>query len=163
MKRLESAFVILYLLLFPYLSLGQQLQQVVSSGGSSGTNANVMLDWTIGEPVIETLTNTSAILTQGFHQSKLIVTKVEPVLKPEVNLTVYPNPVLWDLKIEFTSFEIKNWEYQLSDATGKLLKKKKLENQLEYIDMIIYPSGVYFLKVFEKEKSLSQTFKILKN
>jgi hypothetical protein len=163
MKKPISFYLILFLLLFRFLSFGQQIQQVVSSGGSSGTNANVMLDWTIGEMTIETFTGTSTILTQGFHQSKLIVTRIEPFLKQEINLIVYPNPVKWELILEFTTPEIKNWEYMLSDVSGKLMGKKKIETQLENIDVSFYPPGIYFLKVFEKEKSPSQTFKILKN
>ncbi len=47
-------------------------QSVISTAGKSATGTNVQLSWTIGEPVIKTLTGSGVILTQGFQQSWLI-------------------------------------------------------------------------------------------
>jgi hypothetical protein len=62
------------LFLIPFIACffqlpGQTLTpEVISSSGGYFDNTNASLSWTLGEPVIETLTETNAILTQGFHQ-----------------------------------------------------------------------------------------------
>jgi hypothetical protein len=50
-----------------------QAQQVVATAGYSGTIPGYTVDWTIGEPVIETFTGANNILTQGFHQTLLMM------------------------------------------------------------------------------------------
>jgi hypothetical protein len=56
------------LLLFCIPFLHANAQEVVSSSGSSYTTANLKLDFTIGEVVIFTGSNSSTIVNQGFHQ-----------------------------------------------------------------------------------------------
>jgi len=43
-------------------------QQVIASSGGYFEGENVSLNWTVGEPVIETFTGGNLILTQGFQQ-----------------------------------------------------------------------------------------------
>lgn len=43
-------------------------QQVIASSGGYYVGENLTLSWTVGEPVIETFSGTSVILTQGFQQ-----------------------------------------------------------------------------------------------
>tara|TARA_B110000003_G_scaffold19467_1_gene19024 strand:+ start:284 stop:460 length:177 start_codon:yes stop_codon:yes gene_type:complete len=48
------------------------------------------MDYTLGEIVIETYTNSNTILTQGFHQGILKVnTSVENI---DIKTKIYPNP-----------------------------------------------------------------------
>jgi membrane-bound inhibitor of C-type lysozyme len=49
-------------------------QQVVASSGNSATAGGYTVAWTLGEPVIETLSGSNNILTQGMHQTNLVVT-----------------------------------------------------------------------------------------
>jgi hypothetical protein len=72
-------------LYFLSLLIGMSLQaqsierQVIGSSGTSFSNASVQLDFTVGELVVSTLTDGSTILTQGFHQTNLLVAiKVAP-------------------------------------------------------------------------------------
>ncbi len=99
MKKLTILLNIFALLLYSGICTSQQ---VISAAGGSGSGSNVQLSWTVGEPVIETFTGSSAILTQGFHQSKLLVTALDPMLFPGLTLTVFPNPVSSSLQLEVT-------------------------------------------------------------
>lgn len=45
--------------------------QVGAPSGSSGNGGGVQLAWTVGQPVIATLTGSAGMLTQGFHQTYL--------------------------------------------------------------------------------------------
>ena len=43
--------------------------QVTAASGGAGSSASVTLQWTLGEPVIQTALGSSAQLTCGFHQT----------------------------------------------------------------------------------------------
>ena len=105
MKHGVYFLVLLFFSLFSSVINGQQ---VISSAGASATGAGVQLSWTVGEPVIETFTGASAILTQGFHQSKLTVTAIDPRIYPELELTVYPNPVSSSLRLQIEGDRLQN-------------------------------------------------------
>ena len=153
---------LLVLLFFCLLSPAANGQQVISSAGASATGVGVQLSWTLGEPVIETFTGTSAILTQGFHQSKLTVTAIDPKLYPELELSVYPNPVSSSLRLQITGERPGKLTYSLYNAEGKALVQKSVESFPETINMELFTSGSYFLKVFRDINMPVKTFKIIK-
>ena len=158
-SKLKFVVVILSLMLVSTL----QAQQVISSAGTTFTGTGVQLSWTIGEPVIETFTAGSTTLTQGFHQSKLTVTAIEPLSLTGIDLSVYPNPVSAELKLSVSGNLNGNLDYRLFDMTGKMIITKKIDHQPELINMMNYQSGTYLLKVFRNENESLQTFKIVKN
>ena len=51
-------------------------QQIISNTGVSLQTSSVSIAFTIGEPVIETFSATGGTITQGFHQTRLIVTAI---------------------------------------------------------------------------------------
>ena len=71
--------LLLILIALPMIGFGQvATPSVVSSSGDSYNNGGVMMDYTLGEIVVETFSNSANILTQGFHQGDLMVsTSVE--------------------------------------------------------------------------------------
>jgi hypothetical protein len=158
MKRLFYLIGIAGLLL---LTQGLYSQQVISAGGASATSTTAQLSWTIGEPVIETYTGTGIVLTQGFHQSRLVVTAAGQISLPGILLSVYPNPVTDDLLLNITGDRVDNFGYSLYDFSGKILLSAKPAKQPEVIGMGNFPAGIYLLKVTGKNES-SQTFKIVK-
>ena len=75
MKKLPLLFLGLIL---NCLTFGQSISpEVIASSGDHFTGTDAQLSWTIGELVIDTYTNGSTQLTQGFHQTNLIITNVE--------------------------------------------------------------------------------------
>ena len=66
--------LLLILLCLPLISFGQITSpSVISSSGNSYNNGGVNMDYTLGEIVVETQTNSTTILTQGFHQGVIKV------------------------------------------------------------------------------------------
>lgn len=145
------------------LTLTLKGQQVISSAGGSATGAGVQLSWTIGEPVIETFTGSSSVLTQGFHQSRLTITAVDPVVYPGLELSVFPNPVISSLRLQIKGDLVQKLSYQLYNMEGKSILLKKVEASPVMIDMELYTSGTYLLKVFTDENLPVKTFKIIKD
>jgi hypothetical protein len=138
-------------------------QQVISSAGASATGTNVQLSWNIGEPVIETFTGTSAILTQGLLQSKLEVTAVDPLDYPGLTLMVYPNPVFSSLRLDLQGELPKNLYLRLFDLNGKQILIRQIETLPELINMENFAQGTYLLKVSGNLDEPLKTFKIIKN
>jgi len=155
------ASILLYLLCCGAVT-SVSAQQVISSGGASAVGTGVQLSWTIGETVIETFTGSSAILTQGFHQTRLTITAVDPTLFPGLEVSVYPNPVSTQLRVKISGERIQNLSYQLFNAEGKAILNKLVDNPEALINMEIYTSGIYLLKFFREDDPL-KTFKIIKD
>jgi hypothetical protein len=154
--------VYFFILIFSFALGSLQAQQVISSAGASATGVGVQLSWTVGEPVIETFTGTSAILTQGFHQSKLTVTAIDPKLFPELDLSIYPNPVSTSLRLEISGDRLQNLTYRLYNIEGKTILTKVIETSPELIKMDLFTSGTYLLKVFRDDNTPLKTFKVIK-
>jgi len=157
MKRILFVFIL-------HLMITQiRAQQVISAAGATASGTGVQLSWTIGEPVIETFTGATAILTQGFHQSRLFATAIDPIENPGLKLTVYPNPVSGILKLEITDHRLEGIRYSLFTMDGKSILDRKVEKQPELISMENYTPGTYLLKIFVSGNHPVQTFKIVKN
>jgi len=138
-------------------------QEVISAAGMSAENGGYQLSWTVGEPVVKTVTNGTSTLTQGFQQSKLTVTAIDQLTIGELALKVYPNPFNDEISIE----TVKNDQslginLVLYDVTGKQLLQSKIGNQVEKITLEQYPSGNYLLRFFSEKMIPLQTFKVVK-
>lgn len=138
-------------------------QQVVSAAGGSGTGQGIQVSWTLGETVIETFTGNQNILTQGFHQTRLVVTSVDPLEYPGLSLSAYPNPVSSILRLECSGTEIWKATFRLVQSDGKLILFQKTGTLPGMIDMGSYAPGFYYLKVSRENGELVKSFKIVKN
>lgn len=153
---------ILYLVfLFLQLAYAISAQQVISSAGETKQITGYEISWTLGEPMIETFTSGSAILTQGFHQSKLIVTAINEPGVLLTDLQVYPNPTSDFVTIRFDS-ETAEKQYSLLDMTGKRIYIHQFTEMETKVDMSSLSSGTYLLQVGTKKTNLIQSFKIIK-
>jgi hypothetical protein len=138
---------LLLFLMIMFCGIVMSAQEVVASSGSSGTITGYKVDWTIGEPVIETFTGSANILTQGMHQTKLLVTGVQELTTSGLKVRVYPNPVSDMLMIEVVQTGNDLFRYELFDVTGRKLVLKNMNSNIEEIDMSSYVSGIYLLYV----------------
>jgi len=138
-------------------------QQVVASAGQSATITGYQIDWTLGEPVIATLTGTNHILTQGMHQSRLKVTPIQEIAEGLQHITVYPNPVDLILNIGISNPGTTKFMYRLTDSSGKKLIQRKIHTDTEQVDMRRFTSGIYILQVMTQQNQGVQTYKIIKD
>lgn len=134
-------------------------QQVISSAGESVSAAGYDMSWTLGEPVIATLTGTENILTQGFHQTKLIVTPIFTVSN-NFQVKAYPNPATQRVFIEINP-DKKTCIFELYDLNGKLLKNQLLLSKINEVNVETLSNGTYILKIFNN-KDLVKTFRLVK-
>lgn len=154
----EFVFTLLMVTSFTFANA----QEVISASGQTNKAGNIELSWTLGETVIETHTVGEYILTQGFHQTKLIVTAIDNVSVPNLTVKVYPNPTTDFLVVQIS--ETANQPVlALFDASGKLLRQSFVDRSETRIDMRNYSAGSYFLKLNKQNGQPIQQFKIVKS
>ena len=152
----------LLILLIALCANSLQAQEVVTTAGSYGETTSGSLSWTIGEPVIETITDGTNTLTQGFQQSKLTVTTINDLKVPGIELSVYPNPTNSFLSIEVKTDKQRDLLLSLFDLNGRLILQKKMAGNKQTIKMQNYKPGTYILKVTEANKEI-RTYQIVKH
>lgn len=152
------------LILFSMLMFGfytNHAQEVVATAGETKKAGNIELSWTLGEPVIATLSEGSNQLTQGFHQTKLVVTALNELNMAELELKVYPNPTSDFVIVHLNTTEIRS-RFTLFDIAGKILSQNRITETDTQLNMLNYASGTYVLKVFNDKEQPIQSFKIVK-
>ena len=135
-------------------------QEIVSTAGTVYETNGVQLSWTLGETVIKTAESGSLVLTQGFHQSKLVITALDDITIADFEVKVYPNPTSDFVVVHFDENNL-NAHIQLFDLAGKKLKES-VANTDTQMNMTEYPGGTYLLKLFDDNFHPVQTFKIIK-
>jgi len=134
-------------------------QEVVSASGSYFENTNGSLSWTIGEIMIETYSESSNIITQGFQQSRLTITSVFKLPFSNIEISIAPNPTTNFVKIKISDTE--NMCFQLFDYNGKLIKQENFITEETKISFSSFAYAAYFLKII-KNNTIIRTFQIIK-
>jgi hypothetical protein len=137
--------LLLLLLCLPFIGFGQVTSpSVVSISGDSYSNGSVIMDYTLGEIVIETHANSSTVLTQGFHQGDLNVNT--GVVNIDIKTKVYPNPTTNFLIVELE--KNVNADILVYDINGKIVIKGRLNNeQQKQLDFGFLKQGNYLLHI----------------
>lgn len=154
---------LIYILLLTTFGANAQSisNQVISSYGLSASNAAAQTDVTIGETVTATVSDGNNTLTQGFHQTNLIVTTISENENTN-NYQFYPNPVANQLNFVYSNPTQEIIDLQLFDIVGKLLWSKQIGSTNEQIDFTDKPKGTYFIKLTTEKKEEIKTVKIIK-
>jgi len=143
------------------LSNNLYAQQVVSSAGGNGQNSSGTISYTLGELVITSQSDGNNSLTQGFHQTWIIITAINDQPTPGFSLLAYPNPTYDFVTVKFNERETGDLECTLFNQLGQLLlKEKQIKNEIK-ISFEKYNPGIYFIKIMSEGKEI-QTYKIIK-
>lgn len=137
----------------------------MSSGGEQFSNAEGSFTFTIGEPVIETISNTSNTLTQGFQQNYEAILSTSSI--PQLNgISVYPNPFIDMITVNFSDAVLDNMSITLQELNGKIIMESKFPKTYanNTFDLILsdLSDGVYFLTITISVES-SATYRVVKN
>ncbi|MDC0257770.1 T9SS type A sorting domain-containing protein [Crocinitomicaceae bacterium] len=141
-----------------FASLAVTAQEVVSTQGDSYSNASGSVDFTIGEVVINTGTDGTNDITQGFHQTNWNFVGLEDHA-PSYEATIFPNPTSEVLNIRTSTFE--NVTYTLYDAQGKLVFQDILSAKQTPIQVSQLAPGNYSI-ILNNETQNLKTFKLVK-
>lgn len=154
---------LIYILLLTTFGANAQSisNQVISAYGLSAANGTAQTDVTIGEPIVATVSDANNTLTQGFHQTNLIVTTVSE--NETVNdYQFYPNPIAETLNFKYLNTNNEVVNLHLYDVSGKLLWNKQHITDNERIDFTDTPKGTYFIKLTTEKEEEIKTIKVVK-
>ena len=150
---MKKYLLIIILHTFCTLLHAQNTNQVVNSGGEHFNNGNVSISYSIGEPVITTLTTENNVLTQGFLQPA-----TDRNITVEVLIDFYPNPVTNDLYL-INAGEVSY--YKIYNTEGKFIKQGLLQVNTS-IPMSTMSGGMYFVEIFDQSDRILATLRIIK-
>ncbi|WP_299443357.1 T9SS type A sorting domain-containing protein [uncultured Aquimarina sp.] len=136
---------------------------VISNSGDINSNASHIINFTIGESFIGSITNTQSI-DQGFWSgvSSLNELSTEEFTDGNSIVTIYPNPASDFFTIRIP--DIHNYTVSLYNLSGQLVFSQKVNATLlgNQIDISSLSQGVYILNLSVPETNEKKTFKIIK-
>lgn len=147
---------------------------VIATAGGSDENAEIRLDWTLGEIAIATGTPNQKIITEGFQQPNIEVEEhftdnynklAIPTTFSKSKITLFPNPVSTTLNVKLQSSVEEVVQLNLSYLQGGSVIQSFSKNSTDEfeIDMSNLPSGLYLLYGKDGQGNPTQTFKITKH
>ncbi len=136
--------------------------QVIGSNGNHYTSTGAQLSFTAGEVVIETVTATNSIITQGFHQPAAIgVGFAEKSTKIQMN--VFPNPTFHQVSIAIDGHD-QGFDMRLFDSQGKLIIQDRIKQNTnnQTLDVSKLAAGTYVLRMVSDDAKHVATFNLQK-
>jgi hypothetical protein len=160
MKKQIIFFLIQFFL--TEIVIGQVIYpQVISCFGGYSATKDLMVTFTAGEPMFETIHNPNSILTQGFNQVYFIASDVKEIKEDAFKISFFPNPTPNILNLKFTTDKMNGWKLQVLDLQGKVLLQKEIKTTVEQIDLGQFANEIYIIQIFDKYKIL-KTIKVQK-
>jgi hypothetical protein len=134
-------------------------QEVITTSGGSLKNNNTVANWTIGETIIETISDINATVTSGFNQPGLKITTLAESIKSNVELSIFPNPTSQFVNIKYGGqLPIKA---RILTIDGKVLSILEIKEQPSQLDFSDKKSGVYIIEITDKS-GISNKYRIVK-
>jgi len=130
-------------------------RSVIGSAGSEQKTSSIILSSTVGESAVQTLKNSSLIITQGFQQTSESDSDGDggedttSILEMSefINISLYPNPAYSSVNFIIKTNEIL--VLSVFDTAGKLVHSTEYTEQAEIeqtVQVQDWESGVYHFK-----------------
>jgi hypothetical protein len=166
MVKIGFICILLLLLINLHSSSQSLIRSVIIVTGSTSTDNNGTMSYSLGEAVTGSLINTENAITQGFQQPLFRNFYEEEAAKPAINaVEVFPNPVIDNLTILFNIRYDKILYANLFSGRGIMNINSQYsisESGSILIEMGKYPAGLYVLHLYSMDKLIDRVFKIEK-
>jgi len=159
----HKKFKICALLLVMWIT-GLAAQEVIPAAGGVGSGSGGTISYSVGQLFFSTFAGETGTVVEGVQQPYeiSIVTAIDEIIGIQFVSSVFPNPTADILTLRIAEFDNMMLSYHLLDANGRLLENGQITGPETRLNMVKFPSGIYFLKVLEGRTELI-TYKILKN
>ncbi|WP_430816953.1 T9SS type A sorting domain-containing protein [Carboxylicivirga sp. RSCT41] len=141
---------LLILLTVGCICRAQERQLISANSFTFKSNYNYSIS--IGEPVIDLLSNGNIKFIQGFipMKSTAIASDIE---QPELSVQIYPNPVTSDIFIKGIDLS-KGFSYSIIGTGGTIIEKKKLTQARIHASHLA--PGSYIITIFNNKSTYKQ-------
>ncbi len=160
MNALYAKYFLLILLSFFNIASTSAQNSTLSAGGEASSGAG-SFSFSIGQVAYEQIENTTFKVYQGVQQPYLAAAtnQINPVGE-NLLVSLFPNPATDVVFIQNTQ-KIKNLNYRMTDASGKILGSGNVTEDKTAIDIAGYSPGIYFFLVLNQSNT-QQTFTLIK-
>lgn len=158
--------LVLFTILFTFTEAYTQNAdpKILASAGESFASDNYILDWTLGESVVERFEIPTLLLTQGFHQADYNLVSTEQVADDIERLNVFPNPFTNELSIMASFDNVESGQFNLFNMQGGQIWTRNFSGKelLTSIPTTELSSGAYLLMLTVSGKTFIYKYKLLK-
>ncbi|MDR2906864.1 MAG: T9SS type A sorting domain-containing protein [Bacteroidales bacterium] len=182
---MKTSFKLILALLFAILfgvclpaqtrQLNENERYVMGIAGRSDTaksdatqTPKYLVDWTIGEPVVESFRGAKKQLTQGFHQSLLNQKSTYVFSRLDQDHTrhfsVFPNPFVSNFTVKWDFSENLNLEFELFALDGRRLfyQRQNAANGQLFIQLQNLTPSTYILRISDPQRNFVETHTLIK-
>jgi len=143
---------------------GSPSPSVLAAAGGFEVRQHITLEWTLGEPFVESVITRANWFTEGFHQPLLSASPLSPSVARGYEIKIYPNPTEELLNILIKTPEEEKLKLTLVDVTGKIIYNQQVplgtpELQLNLKNI---PEGMYLLSLISPKGYRINSFKVIK-
>ena len=123
-------------------------------GGTSESNNPTHTYLTTGTYTIQLIANKCGISDTTFQTINITITLEVNEITQTNNLNIYPNPVttIFNVKQDLSN----KITYKIVSITGQEIQTGIINNSEKQINASLLSEGIYFLKLFDNNKSLGQ-------
>ncbi|MBY0435039.1 MAG: T9SS type A sorting domain-containing protein [Cyclobacteriaceae bacterium] len=144
---MKKTRLIIFLLSATLSSKAQSLaSSVIAASGDQFTSSRGSLDWTLGEIMTETYSQSNRFFTQGFQQPATV--RVTGLEEEEV-VKVYPNPTKDILHV--MTVASGDYVFELFNMQGQRMVEQKAQaingTQVHKIDLTDFRVALYLLRI----------------
>jgi len=134
--------------------------EVTATAGAHFAIPSIQLSWTLGEPITQTLSNSSAQFNQGFQQSNITLVGISD-FDFEYSVEVFPNPTIDVVKVKLSESDFSG-RMNIIDPTGKTIFEKDITDSEFLLDFAPYSQGIYLLNLTDENGTLLHTVRLQK-
>ena len=135
-------------------------KQIIGSAGTTQSNSNLKVSWTIGEPIVGLMTAGGNQLGNGYYPTLNLQALSIKDHSLDVQIKVYPNPTSQLLYVSHP--EINSFSILIEDLNGKILYTGTIQKD-QPLDVSGYTLGMYLVTIENKATNKKHTYKIIKN
>lgn len=153
------------MLLISALTIPVFSQSAVVPAGGTASGSGGSATYTVGQIADQRVESSGKYIIEGVQQPyEFLIVGVDNYPGIKLEAVLFPNPTPDFINLRISNFEIPDYGLtaELYDKNGRLLKVFTVSDLLTRMDLTIYPSATYQLRVMD-EKRLLKTFQIIKN
>ncbi|NSL90232.1 T9SS type A sorting domain-containing protein [Chitinophaga solisilvae] len=121
-------------------------RQVTASNGGSGVVNGTRIQYTIGESVVQTISDGRLLLTQGFQQPEELP-PLAPGASPVKSYLIFPNPAVSNAKIQFDLLLEATTTIQVINTAGQTLHSQVIRLGVGKTTVVLpvnhFAAGIY--------------------